>query len=63
MYTSLHEHVFLFIQFHNPQNATREPFKTLGDSLRRDPRLVIKDYPERLAERLIEYNGVFAQVD
>ena len=50
-------------KFNDSQNATREPYKTLGDSLRRDPRLIIMDYPERLSERLVEYNGVFAQVN
>jgi len=36
--------------------------KTLGNPLRRNPRLIVKDFPERLAERLIEFNGVYAQV-
>ena len=50
------------LSFYCYQNATREPYKTLGDSLRRNPRHIIDNYPKFLEERLIEYNGVLAHV-
>lgn len=43
------------------QNSTREPYKTLGDSLRKNPHLLIKD-SSKVADVVLKYDGAFATV-
>jgi len=63
-YLSIHIYssIIVFPHFLFMKNATTEPFKTLGKSLRQNPNLLITDFPDSLAQKLLDYNGVYAHV-